>query len=1618
MFFTNFFYSQNGNIALNWDIEVGCQIYSEEEIKRIPLEDIVFGECINVCEYSKISYQLTGETASISYIQLFVNGGELLTDNNDLSPNVIQWGEFGFGTIQINIYYQDGTEVVKTLCINKIYSPIAQFSILGFGVIDSGDVPSICQNQELSFIDFSSNNSGSNIVSYEWDFGDGNYSNAQNPIHSYTTDGLKTVALKVTSSCNCSSITKKEIRIRKPGIVISCPSMACENQIATYTVPLNFGCTIQPFWWSVEGGTILSYSANATQIEVMWDNVDETGFGVVTFNNTPCNNGCTSINTVRIPVVKTSGTIVGETNICAGLQHRYKLPQWPTTEFNWSLLQNDPLASLVLTDQRNEIIINALIPGEVTLVCDYNNTLLNCGGQAILKIIINPAVYINGNSTACENSSQIYTLMDCNGLTFNGEWILTGPDTNQIEISDSFTANFENPGTYLLTVISENSCTPKPLIINVSTKPSAPEGISGPSPACSGTPIIYSVTNPLSNVNYQWSVIGGTIQGSTTGNSVTIQFSSLATTFQVNVVAKQKNHPFCESLPFTLNINKLTPVFQIVGEQIVCASTNQTYSTSYLEADNYFWDIIPSSAGSVTSGNGTNQITVLWNNYNEAIIPQVRLRIRKCNSQFTDTHPIQIIFSPDITITAPTTICRGEAFTATINSMPVLTSIDHIDWDFGDGTTYTVTPDSTGNFALNASHTYLVINPINTEFTISAVIYGANGCVYPATAIHSIQLIPSPKANITPAQTILACLKSQINVTYTVNIQTGFGNTTLIEWYRNGVLIPAATNQVNFSPVDFGTYHTKVYNDFGCSTITNSNLVRKVCLDECPITAIMPEINGTQTACTNYDASVSFIPSPTPNIIQWNITGGANFIAQNDTSCSINFNNPGYFILYYEAEITQGSETCSFKNSKDIIIPFKADLRYTINCRTDNTYDINLLYHSVILPGYEVENYKFNIDGVWYDNLTVQNYATTIAPGIHTIGIRISRAGFPSCEYTTTIDLPNYPDGQFSYLSTTCYDNPIQFTVTNPQEGDTYLWSFGDNSTNFQQNPIKVFTNNDFGDDAFNISLTVTNRVGCSTSFSYPGSEIVVYGVKVDGELESAPLSGIVCQGEPISINYVLNSGTQTPVTYEWYSEDTLITTTTLPSFNPTISGTYWAKVVDTNGCKTIISGKSVTIIPAPAAVINGPTSACVNSYFNLDGNVCGNATYSWSLNGTIIETIGQITTVQAVAGTYNYQLQVSVPNGSSGFCYNTTSHTIQILEVQEPPTITIDSSSVHCNPFSVSLTAFSSEPGAYNWSNGASGNTITVTNGGPFSVRFTNEAGCTSIAEIDIPKPASFYSWIVPRGCYTLCRDQVIGSLIGPIIPFSDWQWFSHEIIVDSGTNTTVANLAVNEVGTYQLGLATSLCPLEFTEPFNVSLVNDCKACPVNILVDSVVPIIEDGLLFYTVTLQFQNSLLTPLQGTLNNLSGGGVFVPSVVNLSGGTTTLTFIFIPPFGFVNGELNFYFSSNHDDEPCNVPFSLEILNNEKLANRNLKNNFLIAAPNPAHEFTTFYYNYDIEVVDQKILITDIAGRTIKEVDCFKKNNAIKIDCSDFPSGIYLASLMVNGSSVQQTKFVKQ
>ena len=1404
------------NPVISASTSVNCMPLDDPDKEhQKPVKDT--SDCLKVCEFSPVTYTVPNNPGST---YTWVISGDVSSSASGNTCNV-NWGAAGVGSVTVT-ETRNGCSGTTTICIKIIEGPKAKF-------YTNPNTPSptnivVCKDATVFFFDISTTPTGSPLVSWAWDFGDGSYSSAgpgpfsSSVSHQYTVPGVYTAALTVTNSCGCSSTYKIKVTVKTdPGVKIDCPRVVCERERATYFV--DQPCSASA--WSVIGGSIVATTPD--RLDVVWDAVGADGFGYVMYQG--CG-PCPGVTVVKVPVVKVTGTIAGPTTVCPNKQYLYSMPQWPTTDFEWTITGNGTINP---TDQPNEIAVTAGASGSYTITVKYCNTLLRCTGSATLNVTILPPASISGPKMVCKNDTKLYTLVGAASAT----WTLTPPTGAPTSSSgSSFSPTFTQVGTYTLS-ISGPFCPPDPIKIKVVDKPAPPNFILGPNAACAGVPVQYTAGNPLAGTLFQWSVSAPGTVNNASGNSTYATFGGTAP-YTISVVRVTTDEAHCVSNPISKVVTDPVPPLVMSGPDTVCGSTDWDYALNYTGGDIYEWKIVNESMGSVTAGDGSPSVHVLWNNPpGSGTMVKLIVKMRKCLNYYYDTMDVYVMNAPILTATAsPTTVCAEQPVTFNVTGSPALTSWTSVSWNFGDGTPAGTTPSLTHAYSsTGGTATY---NP-----TVTVV--GPNGCINTSIVnTPTITVLPTPVAYVSPAGPLVHCGGFVDNLNATVT--TGFGSTTNYQWF-GPTTSPAPPNcgTCNTWNVNtYGNYFVIVKNSNGCSDTSNIVKIIQNCGTPCTGPApILISDTAYLIGCGRVRAEVNYNPNGTTILSQsWTSTTGGTFLGQNlGTAAWIEMAYPlaGSYLFNYNITYNNGINTCSVTYPVSVIVPYMGDLYYSISCGSGANYNVTLLDHSNIFPMPQTINhfYSYKLSSAsTYTSIAVPTSAlsATVALPAGTYDIReIINNGTtaPACTTIRTIVIPPKPVANFNvispYMPACQWDVNIHFqNTTTPTSGLSYSWSFGDGATNYQKDVDRVYNLTGLR----TVTLTVKNEYGCTSTISKQVNIVPnnLWDRVNPSSLTASPTAP--CQGTPVTLTYAPLGAFAMPTAFTWYNESTVMPpVTSVPTYTVLQPGGYWTLGMNGSGCKAPSDFRVVNMVQVPPAVINGLSKQCHNEAFTLNGWAGSdpNITYEWHLNGGPTIGTGSSLSQTLPAGTYNYTLVVKVPNGM-GFCSNTsTVFTVNVYGL--PPSPSISSSIVNCAPYQIQLNASSGVPGTFNWSNGAIGSPAYGNAGGYYLCTLTDTNGCTSQSSLYAEKDPSEYLWIFPTGCF--CKRLLTGGgegpppypvancrqnprhITGPIIPFSYWAYLYNGSpnVSGSGLVPDYFNFMTLGDGTYNLVLKNSAC-------------------------------------------------------------------------------------------------------------------------------------------------------------------------------------------------------------------
>ncbi|MBO9204485.1 MULTISPECIES: Kelch repeat-containing protein [Niastella] len=273
------------------------------------------------------------------------------------------------------------------------------------------------------------------------------------------------------------------------------------------------------------------------------------------------------------------------------------------------------------------------------------------------------------------------------------------------------------------------------------------------------------------------------------------------------------------------------------------------------------------------------------------------------------------------------------------------------------------------------------------------------------------------------------------------------------------------------------------------------------------------------------------------------------------------------------------------------------------------------------------------------------------------------------------------------------------------------------------------------------------------------------------------------CQGGSVTLSSPSAAG------YIWSN------TANTQSINATTAGSYTLQITDGNGCTSPVSNAVVvTVNPLPAQPVimaSGATTFCQGGNVTLSSPAA--TSYNWSTGSTA----KQIAITQAGS----YTLQITDANGCQSPISNGAVVTVNPLPAQ--PVIHASGPLSFCDGNSVTLSTGAAA--TYQWSTGSRAADITINKSGTYTVRITDNNGCTSpvsnaTAVTVNPFPTGAISSYGPVSSGNTHYFQ----LTAPSSANGTYAW-------STGDRTPVAR--VTQSGTYAVNVTTAQgCEKEFT--------------------------------------------------------------------------------------------------------------------------------------------------------------------------------------------------------------
>lgn len=690
--------------------------------------------------------------------------------------------------------------------------------------------PTVCNPPAT--INFTNNSSGPPVLSYQWDFGDGNFSTLLSPSHTYTGAGTFTITLVTTSSAGCQDTARSTVTIGGFQTNFTAPSAACINEPVSFTntsVPVPASST----WDFGDGGTANtintthSYAAPGTYNVWLHNNYGgciDSVMNTITINprpvadfTAPVTFRCEPPLTVNFQDISTGGAVSWQWDFGDGGTSTLQNPSYTYTgygSFNVTLIVSNAFGC---TD--------TIVKPDFVLIQRASISISPFPVSGCIPITVSPVATISSGDAV---TSYFWDFGD------GGTSTLAAP-----------THTYIAQGTYTvkLFITTSTGCTDSliiPAAVRVGTKPVA-DFSATPIPVCGKQPVFFT---DLSVPADEWHWDFGD------GSTSTLQNPSHSYSdtgyFTITLIALNNG---CADTMRKVNYVRVLPPIALFTTTPDCTNRLRFIFTDQSIAPlTWEWNF----------GDGSPLVTVQNPSHVFPTYGTYNVRLIVTNGGCADTAFLTVTTvneTPDFTAN-PTTICK-IGYTDFVAQNINTSNLVSYNWVFGDGGSVTVPTPFIGHFYNNAG-----------TYTVSLIVTDINGCTSTAIKPNYIR-INGPAAGFTALNTAgCAGLTTTFNDASSTD---GVNSLTSWQWdFGDGVVQTFTAPPFQHTYTTAGVYSVKLI-------VTDASGCRDSLLQNNIITATdpVPAFNSADTlTCPGATVQFNNTSSPTPLTYTWDFGDG------------------------------------------------------------------------------------------------------------------------------------------------------------------------------------------------------------------------------------------------------------------------------------------------------------------------------------------------------------------------------------------------------------------------------------------------------------------------------------------------------------------------------------------------------------------------------------------------------------------------------------------------------------------------------------------------------------------------------------------------------------------------
>ena len=1238
-------------------------------------------------------------------------------------------------TIPISCGNSSACSGSDALCVDILELPEALFETNPPAI---NNVIEICEGQTVFFDNLT--NGGFN---YTWDFGTGISSSLVDAEHTYLSAGTYEAILIARNDCFCSDSSSVTIIVEQAITPeIDCAGTICPGEEITYTS--NADCS--EFYWNISpNGIIISGGSTSDDfITVDWGAGPE---GIIELSVGGCNGDyCVQTLIETIPIIDDNAEIRGPERVCKGAEVIYSMPAFAGTEFVWGVSSFGTITEGQGTNEITVKWVDFVTTQTQQVTVDYESCYLGCGGSDVLNVNILNEIFIEGSILACPGGQTNYTCQTPLGNFVQANWTVLNNIGTVVASSAGVTPSFDvdwNFGTGNYTVHAEvlnptSYCIDNfSVFIEVVSPTPQPSGISGEMEICPGTSYTYTGSSGPGSYDYTWYITDGVSNYSLNGKTVNVIWGA-SPPYVLELTQTNLDGFACESAPISASPAVISNVV-LNGTPEVCDEGMGTYTATVFPNLDYTWQVIPADAGSIISGDETNEVEIQWHTPGDW-----EVRVLVCG--VSDIFPVRVNPLPTPTpVFNP--VCPGQ--TGPVSLTEVYPSVE---WKNEFGTTVSNAP---------------VPNLASGYYEV--IVTDDNGCTGNETFF--IGTYGQPDVTISTPDFGNFCANGGSMTLYALESSSGPLD---YQWHHNGT--PFGSNSSAQVISQEGSYYVLVTDINGCTDF--SNTLGLSCADlPGPPSVCVPDgfaaFEMSAGVFCNQSEYTNTSVNDVDNTWSWqfvDVVGGGTTTSSLENPTKT-WTNAGFNIVIFTVGIkgVVPGEVCMRSVVQFDTIPLVANYVFEGTCVGE---PISFTDISTYIPQTNIAAWAWDFD----DPASGASNTSSLQNPQHVF----NNSGFYTVSLTTTdlsgcisvsqqvVEIVDPPLASFSIPMASCEGASLPFSANG--NFTDILWDFGDANSGAANTSTIANTNHVYvNPGTYTVSLTVENVYGCSETVS---QEVVIEPNDLSGTISVMPALE-VCEGDsviltaPVSFSYDWSNGSQNQ------------------SITVFDAGEYEVTIFDSIGCGRTLPSVVIDLIPLPQGEISAieyneydqPSGVFYDSYETCFGEDVyltisedPNYTYEWP-NGETSTEISFTDEKDNLLSVGTHEFEVEIVDQTTG-CTNTVGvFTVTVHPVPENVIITSMPAAPVCENTPTVISIVNPDPDfTYIWNTGELGTSINTFYAGKYFARAINQFGCegeSNTLEI-VPGPNLD---LIPSGCHTRCNPDTI--CLPPIFGVASFQWY-----------------------------------------------------------------------------------------------------------------------------------------------------------------------------------------------------------------------------------------------------